>query len=40
MKKIIKVRAFFHKQYDAQYSSLCNLDREIPTEHKDGGFVL
>lgn len=40
MKKIIKVRDFFHKQYDAQYSSLCNLDREIPTELKEGAFVM
>lgn len=37
MKKIIKVRYFFDKQYDTQYSSLCKLDGEIPTELKDGG---
>lgn len=40
MKKIIKVRDFFHKQSEAQYSSSHNLDCGIPNEVKDGGFVM
>ena len=38
--KIIKVRDFSHKKYDAQYSSLHNLGLGIPTELKDGNFVM